>query len=317
MSDDRFARLLRTIDEPVAPSEAFLDASFETLARELRSQGRARARRRSAIWWLAAAALLASLVGAAAVAGALLRDRQRPDLLDDARAAGTIPVAISRDYPQVMRPGGTFDGFDVTVVADLTRRMGLQAEVTPVDSVTALAGGSWTVALPSTRVGADLVARWAASEPYYHWPISVVVPAASGARAPDDLAGLSVCVVAGTTGEAWLAGRPDLVPLVLPDEAACLEALAAGTAAAAVTADLGPADIKVRGDIRALGPPVTSEPRSVLADRQAGDPTALIHEIDGAIASARDDGTLADLSRRYFGGYDLTVAPAEPRETSR
>ena len=251
------------------------------------------------------------------MAAALLRDRQRPDLLDVARLAGTIPIAISRDYPQVMRPGGTFDGFDVVVVADLTRRMGLQAEVTPADRMTALAGGSWTVALPSTRVGADLAGRWAASEPYYHWPISVVVPTDSDVRSLDALSGLPVCVVAGTTGEAWLAGRPDVIPLARPDDDACLDALTTGTAAAAVTADLGPADIEVRGDIRALGPPVTSEPRSVLADRQAGDPTALIHEIDGAIQSARDDGTLADLSRRYFGGYDLTVAPAEPQETPR
>ena len=52
----------------------------------------------------------------------------------------------------------------------------------------------------------------------------------------------------------------------------------------------------------------------MLGDRQAGDPTALIHEIDRAIQSARDDGTLADLSRRYFGGFDLTVAPVEPQE---
>src|SRR5262245_29694144 len=66
MTDERFARLLRTIDEPVAPSEAFLDASFETLATHLRAEARAQARRRSAIWWLAAAALLASLVAAVA-----------------------------------------------------------------------------------------------------------------------------------------------------------------------------------------------------------------------------------------------------------
>jgi ABC-type amino acid transport substrate-binding protein len=272
-------------------------------------------RRRGPLWWLVAAALLAALVAGAIVAGALIRERVRPDLLDLARDAGTIEVAISREFPQVQ--GRDFNGFDVSIAADLTRRMNLHAEVTPADRVTALAGGSWTVALPSTRIGAELADRWTASEPYYHWPISVVVPAASDARSLDDLVGLSVCAVAGTTGEAWLTGHPDNVPLIRPDDAACLEALATGTAAAAVTADLGPADIKVRGDIRALGPPVTSEPRSVLVDRQAGDPTALIHEIDGAIASARDDGTLADLSRRYFGGYDLTVAPAEPQETSR
>jgi polar amino acid transport system substrate-binding protein len=194
--------------------------------------------------------------------------------------------------------------------------MGLQGEVTPVDRATALAGGSWTLALPSTSIGADLASRWTASEPYYHWPISLVVPSDSDLRSLDALAG-RVCVVAGTAGEAWLAARPGVIPIARPDDETCREALATGTAVAAVTAELGPGDINVRGDLRALGPPVTSEPRSVLVDRQAGDPTALIHEIDRAIQSARDDGTLADLSRRYFGGYDLTVAPAEPQETTR
>jgi ABC-type amino acid transport substrate-binding protein len=195
--------------------------------------------------------------------------------------------------------------------------MDLAAEVTPADPMTALAGGSWAVALPSTRIPADVADRWAASQPYYHWPIFVVVPAASGAGSLDDLTGLPVCAVAGTAGEAWLAGRTDLVALARSGDAACLEAIATGLASAAVTAQLGPADLDVRGDVRVLGPPVTSEARSILGDRQAGDPTALIHEIDRAIQSARDDGTLADLSRRYFGGSDFTVAPAEPQEAAR
>ena len=93
------------------------------------------------------------------------------------------------------------------MVADLTRRMTLQPEVTPADPLTALEGGSWTVAVPSARIGADLAERWAASQPYYHWPIFVIVPAASDAQSVDDLSGMPVCAVAGTTGEAWLAGR--------------------------------------------------------------------------------------------------------------
>ena len=107
------------------------------------------------------------------------------------------------------------------------------------------------------------------------------------------------------------------MPLARPDDTACLEALATGIAVAAVTSELGPADVEVRGDVRALGSPVAGEARSLLGNRQAGDPTALIHEIDRAIQSAGDDGTLADLSRRYFGEFDLTVAPVEPQEESR
>jgi ABC-type amino acid transport substrate-binding protein len=317
MTDDRFVTLLRTIAEPVEPSRDYLDASFEALAGELGYRGRPQARRRQGVtWWLAAAVLLAALLASLAAAGALLiQERPRSDLLETARAAGAIDVAISREYPQVL--GGDFDGYDVSVVADLSRRLGLRPQVTPADPATMLTGGPWSVALPSTRIRVDQAGRWASSQPYYYWPVSVVVPAASEADTFDDLVDRPVCAVAGTTGEAWLTSRPDATALVRANDAACLEALAAGEAAGAVTDDLGPADIIVRGDVRALGPPVTSEPRSVLVDSQRGAPTALIQEIDRAILSARDDGTLADLSRRYFGGYDLTVAPNEPQETPR
>ena len=287
MSDDRFVRLLRTIDDPVAPSEAFLDASFQTVAMELGCPSACSSPAANASRWLAAATILASLVATAAVAGALLRDRQPPDLLEGRQLAGSIQIAVSPGPSAGHAAGRHLHRFDVAVVADLTPRMGLQAEVTPADRMTALAGGSWTVALPSARVGADLAGRWAASEPYYPGRFSVVMPTDDDLQSLDALAGQPVCVVAGTTGEAWLTGRPDVIPLARPDEEQCLDALATGTAVAAVTADFGPADIEVQRGHAALGTPVTSEPGEVLVDRQAGDPTALIHEIDGAIQSAR------------------------------
>ena len=88
------------------------------------------------------------------VAGALLRERQSSDLLDMARDTGAIGSTISKEYPQVLPSSGNFAGFDVSVVANLTSRMTLQPEVTPADPLTALEGGSWTVAVPSARINA-------------------------------------------------------------------------------------------------------------------------------------------------------------------
>ena len=143
----------------------------------------------------------------------------------------------------------------------------------------------------------------------------------------DELDGAAICVVQGTTGEAWLSGLadrpgitdiqrpPDATTVTRPNDESCLDALADGTVAAAVTADLGPADLAVREMIRALPGAAIIEERYLIVDRDAGDVRSLLAEIDAAIEAARADGTLADLARSRFGGYDLSAPPsASPQE---
>ena len=157
--------------------------------------------------------------------------------------------------------------------------------------------------------------RFARSVPYYWWPHYLVVDAASGRSAIDDLAGQAICAVGGDVGESWLRGEGGSAPIdgsvvvTRASDAECLTALADGAVAGMVTARMGPADLAARPTLAVLrGPP--AEPRVVIA-ALASRPGSLMAEVDAAIGELLADGTLTRLSKNRFGGYDLTRSPAE------
>ncbi len=157
------------------------------------------------------------------------------------------------------------------------------------------------------------------SRPYYLWPIHLLAADSSQARTAADLAGATICVVRGSVGANWLGGgtgiqttgpveaRPvGAVPMLAASDDDCLAKVASGEADAAVSAALAPVDLDARPAIRAIGPPILHEQRGVVVVRGPGS-AAVIAAIDAAIVDMHADGSLADISRRRFGGDDLTV----------
>ena len=270
-----------------------------------------------------AAALIIAVTGVVVIrSGVLEPAAPPPTMLADAQARGVIRIAIRPDRPQVAAPGGAKSGFDVDVATAVGRELGLRVELvfTPADEM--LAGrGEWDIALPSTAIEPGL---FSATTPYYHWPVQLMVPQGSSATAPGDLNGSTVCVVAGSSGEAWLDGSfagassTDVVippkPLTvrrLATDQACAADVDAGSSAALVTAGWSDADLATRPSLKRVGGPVLTEARPVIAIHGERDPTSLIAEIDQILTAMRDDGTLADFSRSRFGGLDLTQPPTQ------
>lgn len=307
-----------------APDEApdrVLDAAFER-TRVLRQQqgewGRSR-------WALAVAAILiiaASIAGLAVIGGLLTRTTEpqpRPDALQRIRSAGIVRVAVSPDHPQATLPDGSLDGFDVDVAGDLARRLGVRLEVVPLSPPDQqLAAGAWDVALPPMPVW-QVDPSMAPTTAYYAWPHLLLASTASGASSVTDVEGQPICAVAGDAGQAWVLGRygattPDAAStapiastLVLrPSDAACLEALAAGSVRAVVTATVAPAGVAELGGVGTLAGGPEPEPRAAVILRDGGDEASLMAAVDRAIRDARADGTLSSLSLARFGS-DLTV----------
>lgn len=235
-----------------------------------------------------------------------------PDLLTRIRADGVIRIAVSNEAPQTPTSGGAYSGFDVDVASALATALGLRVELHLMSPDSILRGeGTWELALPSHALPNDLV-RAVAGPRYYLWPAWLVVRTESPAGSVADLGGARICVVVDSPGAAWLAGAPigDATTIEEPADAACLSAIASGAADAAVTANLLDIDFALRG-VRVIGggPAVTAY-RSILirASPELGDPSSLQAALDAAVTDLRATGQLAELSRRAFGGEDLTGA---------
>jgi L-cystine transport system substrate-binding protein len=262
--------------------------------------------------WLLIAATIALLIAAgasvAAVGGALERFLDRPTLIDSIQSGGSIRVAVRPDAPQVASAGGVISGFDIDVAEALGSRLGVGVEraVQPVDAILAAGEPSWQLAFPSLALSAEEMSRYVATEPYYRWPVYVVVrrSEAPGFRIADS----RLCVVAGSPGEAWASSQPEQIEIVaLPDDAACLNEVHLGGVDGAVTNDLLLIDLAGYPDLAALGDtPVTVEPRAVLVPVAVRGSEELAALIDTELAEMRADGTLTELSKRRFGGQDLT-----------
>ena len=91
-------------------------------------------------------------------------------------------------------------------------RLGVRPVLQPMNLDT-LPGSSavaeWDLAFPGRSLTPPELASLEASVPYYEWPVFVIVASTSPAASLTDLAGQRVCVVGGSAGADWLAGRLD------------------------------------------------------------------------------------------------------------
>jgi ABC-type amino acid transport substrate-binding protein len=340
MTDEQFGRLLEGLEAPRRPDEAFAAALLTEIGRELGCESSSRSgaqhpsvravrrRRRTGRWpvdlLLVAALVVSASVGLATLLPGAIRDRlaptpQRATLDAQVRAAGVLRVAIRPDYPQFQIGAEPLAGFDVDVASELGRRLALPIDLvydTASTMLSAPGGAKWDIALPSVPTWSIDSGAFLATEPYYYWPHWLLVPTSSKAAGIADVAAGPICAVQGDAGGDWLRGvygaaaasRITTLILTEPSDDACLAALAAGQAVAAVTAHLSEADLRERSNVRQIGS-LEAEPRSVVLQRPAAsgaDPTGLLKAIDTALAAMHSDGTLKRMSESRFGGTDLT-----------
>ena len=279
---------------------------------------------RWAAWGMPMAAVLTIVVAGLALRvgfGPGATPTPRPgELLARITADGVVRIAVSNEAPQTATTGGAYIGFDVDVANAVAEALGVRADIQMLAPDEILAGsGTWELAFPSSALPDPLVGALLGPG-YYAWPDWLVVESGSAVTTVDDLAGSTICVVEGSPGAAWLVGdAPVLADFPFPAPAAatsierasdeaCIAALADGQAQAAVTATTLDIDLGSRG-LRLIGDgPAIVEHRVVLIRQSAdlGDPTSLRAAVDAAIDDLRAAGELAELSRRAFGGRDIS-----------
>jgi ABC-type amino acid transport substrate-binding protein len=331
--DDDLTTRLRAIEGPVQPRDAFVGELHDELAARLGfvsapsvAVGTAARRSNRPRWvWLVAAALLLTLLFAnlAAIGSLVERTIQGPTVMDTIRSTGFVRLAVRPDDAQVVGSNGALQGFDIDVAEAVARRLGARPElvVLAADEMLTQDRGSWQIALPgfsppASAVGGDLL-----TSPYYHWPIYVVSKVDVVGTVPD-LVGGTVCVVAGSIGEAWLdptiedgvltVRQPAPAAITIrsmADDDACLRDILDGGSTAMVTDRLLIPDLATIAGVQLVGTgAVASEPRVMVIPTDKRGALAFQHAVEAALAEMRADGTLAQMSRRRFGAEDLTTS---------
>jgi polar amino acid transport system substrate-binding protein len=271
------------------------------------------------------------------------------NLLDDIKNRGYILVSTDPNYePQSFlntegsRPSDTacpsdalttaeMQGFDVDVAIAVGEGLGVETCFATPNWDVITAGNwadKWDVSIGSMTITTARQQILDFSVPYYYTPAVFAVHADSEFASVDDLAGEAICAGASTTYEVWMnqgdLGLPessiyaqppaDITVVPLDTDQECAQALAAGRedfAAYITSQTVVNANIAAGLPVKQLGSPVFSEDLAPSYDKSSTLPTdSLRAAVDEIITGMHNDGTLSDLSMKWFG-EDITMDPTQ------
>ena len=260
---------------------------------------------------LKAVALSAALALSLAACGSSSSDNDKtgssgPDL--KLVKSGTLTVCSDVPYPPFedfdkSTPTG-FKGFDVDIVSAIAKDLGLKLAIKDSDfdalqSGLLLNSGQCDLGASAMTITDERKKRLGFSDPYYDSEQSLLVPAGSDIKSIDDLAGKTVGVQKGTTGETYakenVKGAKKIVSM--KDDGTEFQALKAGTVDALLQ------DLPVNLEHTKDGQFAIVE--QYKTDEQYGfavkkDNTGLLDAVNGALKKLKDGGSYQTIYDTYF-----------------
>lgn len=250
--------------------------------------------------------------------------------------AGSIRVSTDPNYePQsFLDANGEFVGFDIDVAREIGRRLGVEVEfVTPDwDVITAGNwGGQWDMSVGSMTVTTARQEVLDFAEPaYYFTPAQFAAADGSGIDQLADIEGQAVCVGVSTTYESWLSGdmealglpaaniyaQPPAGVMIVPlsTDSECPQSIQAGRPeflTFLTSNTVVEAAINGGVAVHRVGSPVFSENLAVAFDKNSElSNDTLVTKVGEIIQQMHDDGTLRELSLKWFGS-DLSADPTK------
>jgi polar amino acid transport system substrate-binding protein len=253
------------------------------------------------------------------------------DLLAEVCDRGTIAVSTDPKYPPQSSydvKTGEYEGFDIDVATEIANRLGVDiAWETPSWSVLTAGGWNdrWQMSVGSMTPTNDRQKVLDFTEPYYYTPAVVVVNEANTdiTDLSTDLDGKKIGVCTGCTYEQFLDKslkiRGYKFNFVIDDadihgydtDTTALQdlSLGDGTRLDAVITSLTTAQgyIDAGNPAKIVGDPVFYEPLSVAIDKNSpNDPTSLVEAVNTIVKQMHTDGTMSQLSKKWYDGTDLT-----------
>jgi polar amino acid transport system substrate-binding protein len=251
------------------------------------------------------------------------------DLLATICTAGVIKMSTDPAYPPQSElapddPLG-YKGFDIDVGKEIADRLGVDITFETPDWEVLTAGswnGRWDFSVGSMTITSARQEVLDFTQPYYYTPAQLAVDTSTGITTPEGLAGKTICVGEGTTYLDWLGGTldfgsesPDTTPpagataTTLPTDRDCANVWGNGRHdfegwLSSITTVQDAIDDGL--PVAMVGEPVFFEPLAVALDKSAPDHDALLAAIDDIVADMHADGTLTELSMKWYD-YDYTV----------
>ena len=252
------------------------------------------------------------------------------DLLARIQADGVIRVATDQKY----KPQSWFDtktnewkGFDVDVANEVASRLGVTAEIAHQEWDLVTAGSwndRWDMNVGSMTVTKERSTIFSFTPAYYYTPASIAVNAENTSiqDLTTDLDGKKVCVGSSTTYESFLEQQlnipgytfdyviddPQIITYATDTDALDNLALGDGVRCDAAMTALPTIDqyIADGGPVKVVGDPMYGEPLAIAFDKASPiDNASLVAAVSAIIDEMHADGTLTELSMKWYG-EDIT-----------
>lgn len=212
-----------------------------------------------------------------------------------------VPYPPFEDFDESSESG--FTGFDVDIVTAVAEGLELDLEIKDssfdaLQSGLALNSGDCDLAASAMTITPEREENLAFSDGYYDSQQSLLVPGDSDIAAIDDLAGRTVGVQQGTTGEAYTnENAPEATITAFPSDAEMYQALQAGQVDALLQ-DL-PVNLEHTrdGDFQIVEEYSTDETYGFAMKM---DNTALVDAVNEQLTALRDGGGYDEIYDTYF-----------------
>jgi polar amino acid transport system substrate-binding protein len=223
---------------------------------------------------------------------------------------------------------GEFKGFDIDVTKEIARRLGVKVEWQTPDWTVITAGnwnGRWDLSVGSMTVTPERKEVLYFTPAYYYTPAAAAVHKENTdiTNLETDLDGKRIGVCAACTYEQYLnrtlnipgeeiefvVDNPQIETYDTDTDAIQDLELGDGVRLDAAMSALPTLQgaVEAGKPIKIVGDPLYYEPLAVAIDKEAPqDPKPLLNEVSRIIEEMHQDGTLSELSKKWYDGTDLT-----------
>jgi polar amino acid transport system substrate-binding protein len=257
-------------------------------------------------------------------------DQNAGDLLAQICKNGEIRVSTDPAYPpqsELNPETGEYEGFDIDVATEIADRLGVEIGWETPDWEVLTAGGwndRWDMSVGSMTPTNERQEVLDFTEPYAYVPAVVVVHEDSTATDPaTDIDGKKIGFCASCTYEFFVDKTLDIsgftFDFVIDDakgtgydtDTTALQDLALGDGTrldAVMTSEpTAQSFIDAGNPVKIIGEPVFGEPLAVAFDKSSElDDASLVSQVDDIVAAMHEDGTLTELSKKWYDGIDVT-----------